>query len=344
MPFVSELGSTLFDNSHIVVDVRSPQEYQRGHVPGAFNIPLLSNTERAIVGTVYAKHGSEAAIETGMELVAPKFGDYLAVIKDYQLYSGASAQLPLIVYCWRGGLRSASLSWFFNQAGYASSTIVGGYKAYRRMVLEQLEFPWRFVVIGGYTGSGKTEILHELHKRGRQVLDLEALCNHRGSAFGAVHMPPQPKSEHAMNLVHHALSTMDAQQTIFVEDESQHIGSVWLHEPLFAHIRKSPLLFLELPQAERAAYLSTVYGAAGVQELEESFRKIVKPLGADRLSRALNALRNNDLQSAASEALDHYDRAYRFGLQKRGMQPALVITHNTVSITELANRIEDHGY
>jgi tRNA 2-selenouridine synthase len=226
-----------------------------------------------------------------------------------------------------------------NENGLGSSTIEGGYKAYRRLVLSDLERPWPFVVIGGYTGSGKTFILHALQAMGKQMLDLEYLANHRGSAFGAFGMQPQHTSEHTMNIVHRAITALDQTQTIFVEDESQHIGSVWLHEPLYHHLRQSPLIEVRIPRDQRVRFLAAEYGAVDTTVLAESFVKIAKPLGGDRLKGALAALAVGDLEKAATMALEHYDKAYAYDLQRRQTQAVRVIEHAEVDPVAIAARI-----
>ena len=337
MPQSEYVSRLIYAPDRVVVDVRSPQEYHRGHIPGSINLPLLTNDERAAVGTAYVQVGRERAIELGMEFVAPRLSEFVNSARKL-------SDKPIVMYCARGGMRSATLAWFLETVGYSVTTITRGYKAYRSMVLSDLESTWPFVVIGGYTGSGKTQVLHELRKRGKQVLDLEGLCNHRGSAFGALQMQPQPRSEHAMNLIHQALCAMDVTQPIYVEDESQHIGSVWLHEPFFRHLRQSPLTIINVPRSERAKHLADIYGSATNQELIGSFLKIRKPLGGDRLKEALDALATGDIVAAATIALDHYDRAYEFGMSKRMVAPTSVIDAPNVDIEHITNMLTDlHG-
>lgn len=345
MPSIHELATSLYSNTYFVVDVRSPAEYIRGHIPGAINIPLFSNEERAVVGTAYVQQSRGRAIELGMEFVATRLDWYRQTVQDvYDATHINPADVPIVMYCWRGGMRSASLAWFYEVCGYSIQTITGGYKAYRRMVLSALEQPWPFIVIGGHTGSGKTLVLHELRNRGEQVLDLESLCCHRGSAFGALMMRKQPRSEHAMNLVHQAMTEFDVGRPIYVEDESQHIGSVWLYEPFFHHIRHSPLLTINVPREQRAVHLASVYGHADTESLTESFVKIEKPLGGQRVKDALAALQVGDFATAASVALDHYDRAYDYGLQRQQRHVIGNVQAPTVDVVEITNQILQYGH
>src|SRR6188768_24883 len=178
-----------------VVDVRSEGEYQEGHVASAFNIPLLNNAERAVVGTESEKVGNE-----------------------------------LLVHCWRGGMRSSNFCQFVGMSKVKTHQLVGGYKAYRHRALESFKSPFNLLVVGGCTGSGKSEILHALKKNGEQVIDLEGLANHKGSAFGALMMPPQPTTEQFQNDLFEEIQTLDLSKRIWIEDESISIGKIILPE------------------------------------------------------------------------------------------------------------------
>ncbi|RPI68717.1 MAG: tRNA 2-selenouridine(34) synthase MnmH, partial [Ignavibacteriae bacterium] len=170
----------------MLIDVRSPGEYDHGHIPGAVNIPLFTDHERAVVGTSYKQDSPEAAMDVALKIVGPKLYGYVEQVRL------STDDKRLTLYCWRGGMRSSSMAWLFRTVGYDVDVLPGGYKAYRRRVHEVLEYPWNFAVIGGRTGSGKTKVLKILHDAGEQVLDLEAIAHHKGSAFGALNQPPQP--------------------------------------------------------------------------------------------------------------------------------------------------------
>ncbi|MDX2283944.1 MAG: tRNA 2-selenouridine(34) synthase MnmH [Bacteroidia bacterium] len=295
----------------LMVDVRSPGEYQRGHIPGAVSIPLFDDAERAIIGTLYKQQGREAAVMKGLELVGPKMAGF---VRQAQRQAPAPR---LWVHCWRGGMRSESMAWLWKTAGFSVATLTGGYKAYRRYVLEQLGQPLQLVVLGGYTGSGKTAILHALAGQGEQVLDLEALAHHKGSAFGALGQAPQPTVEHFENLLHHALARLDLARRIWVEDESHSIGRVYIPHPFWQQMRAAPLLLVELPKALRIRRLVEEYAAFGPELLEQSLLKISRRLGGLHLQRALDALRAAQYDETASITLDYYDKAYAHGVSQR---------------------------
>ncbi|HLG04366.1 MAG TPA: tRNA 2-selenouridine(34) synthase MnmH, partial [Bacteroidia bacterium] len=194
-----------------VIDVRSPGEFAHGHIPGAINLPLFSDEERAKVGTVYKKDGREQAILLGFELVGPKMADFSR--KGMEL----AVAKRILVHCWRGGMRSGVVAWVFETVGLEVFTLQKGYKAYRNFVLKEFEKPLNLRIVGGETGTGKTEILHALRKKGEQVIDLEAIAAHRGSAFGALGQPAQPTSEQFENDLHHAISELDPAKIIWIE-------------------------------------------------------------------------------------------------------------------------------
>ncbi len=193
-----------------ILDVRSPDEYNRGHIPGARSLPLFNNEERSAVGTLYLQKGSKEAMLKGLELVGPKMKEF--VIQA----SGLSRDGELALYCWRGGMRSNSMAWLFNTSGIKSHTLDGGYKSWRRHIHGFFGQPVpNLVVIGGMTGTGKTEILEEIERKGGQVVHLERLARHKGSVFGHLGMPAQPSTEQFENELYTSLSTFRPGETRF---------------------------------------------------------------------------------------------------------------------------------
>ncbi len=183
-----------------LLDVRSPGEYAQGHVPGALSFPLFSDAERATVGTIYKQQSRDLALETGLELVGPKLGGFVREARTL------APQGQVVVHCWRGGQRSGSMAWLLRQGGLDVWTLEGGYKAYRTWVLAELAAQqYSLYIIGGRTGTGKTKILHALRQMGEQVVDLEGLACHKGSAFGFIGELPQPTVEQFENDLHAAL-------------------------------------------------------------------------------------------------------------------------------------------
>ena len=199
-----------------VIDVRSPSEYAKGHWPGSINCPLFSDAERAEVGTTYKQSGRREAVQLGLALTGPKLS---ALASALERMGGDG---PLKIYCWRGGMRSASIAWLADLLDLEPQILEGGYKAYRRWVLEQFERPWPLTLLGGRTGTGKTDLLLALRQRGVAVVDLEGLANHRGSSFGGLGRPPQPSTEHYENLLAEDLDRLRqrAATSIWLEAES----------------------------------------------------------------------------------------------------------------------------
>lgn len=319
----------------VLLDVRTPAEFAQGHIPGAINFPLFSNEERAEIGTLYKQESREAAIDRGFEIVGPKMADWIKTARE------KFAEQDLHIHCWRGGMRSANMAWLFTTAGFVCFTLRGGYKAYRQMVLKDLMAPWRFIVLGGYTGSGKTDLLHHLQQKGEQVIDLEKIANHRGSAFGQI--GEQPTSEQFANLLHAELSQLDPEQPIWIEDESRLIGKVYLPDEFMQLKRESPLLFMQLPQEERAQYLAEQYGKIPVATLKASFQQIKKRLGDAMVQEALEALDRGDITRAAAIALHYYDKAYVHSLRKHTKHKIKMVSFPKMDIDHMANQLMEEA-
>ncbi|MFT3885813.1 MAG: tRNA 2-selenouridine(34) synthase MnmH [Flavobacteriales bacterium] len=321
-----------------VIDVRSPGEFERGHIPGAHPLPLFSDAERAIIGTLYKQQGRDAAVLEGLRIVGPK----LAAIVEQARALAFDGRIR--VHCWRGGERSGSVAWLLGKAGFpAVHTLRGGYKAFRAHVLRELERPPDLCVLGGYTGTGKTAVLGHLQRSGEQVIDLEALARHKGSAFGAIAGTPQPTTEHFENLLWQAIRGLDPQRHVWIEDESPMIGHVRVPNSLIVRMRRSPLYFAEMPAAERVERLMQDYGQVPSEVLAENVLRIQKRLGPQHAKAALEALAAGDLRTVASIALRYYDKAYLRGLAER--DPATIITMpaSAGDLRGLALRLEQHA-
>ncbi len=295
-----------------IVDVRSPAEYSQGHIPGAINLPLFTDEERAKVGTLYKQAGAQPAFLLGLQIVGPKLEGF--VRQALQL----APHRRIAVHCWRGGQRSESMAWLFRKAGFEVAVLEGGYKRYRRYVLECLEqLPFYFIVLGGKTGAGKTKILHALQQLGEQVLDLEALAHHKGSSFGSIGEAPQPTQEQFENDLAGALRKFHSARRLWVENESRSIGRLYLPAGLWQQMKNAPLLHIEVPHAYRIQNLIEDYAWAPLPQLEEAFRRIGKRLGGLRLKTALEALQRADFTTAAEMALAYYDKTYCFEIESR---------------------------
>ncbi len=292
-----------------LLDVRSPGEYTHGHIPGAVSFPLFSDEERAEVGTMYKQVGKEEAMELGLRFVGPKLESF---VKEAKALAPAR---KVMVHCWRGGQRSGAMAWLLRMAGFEVEVLPGGYKAYRKLVLDSFESsPLQMVVLGGQTGSGKTKILYELEKQGEQIIDLEGLANHKGSAFGFIGELPQPTVEQFENNLFERILALDVSTRIWVENESHSIGRIFIPEPFWLKMRVAPLLNIKIPDEARIENLLEDYVLTDKADLEIAFNKISKKLGGQNLKEALEALERNDYASAARIALWYYDKTYQHGI------------------------------
>jgi len=297
-----------------IVDVRSPKEYQLAHIPGAINIPLFNDAERAMVGTTYKHEGREKAITQGLELVGPKMAEFVAegkrILQEHQA-------AYITMHCWRGGMRSKSMATLFNFAGIPTLTITGGYKVYRNAVQQSFANPLHLIVLGGKTGSAKTAILQALQQQGEQIIDLEKLANHKGSAFGQLGEDPQPTSEYFENLLFEKIQQLDSTKRIWIEDESHLIGKVFIPETFWEQMRNAQVIYCDFPIEERINYLVTTYGNFDHEGVIESVKRITKKLGGQHAKAALEAYEAGDLKKATEIVLVYYDKTYNFGLSKR---------------------------
>jgi tRNA 2-selenouridine synthase len=295
----------------VVLDVRSEGEYERGHIPGAISFPLFNNEERAEVGTLYKQIGKDAAYLRGLEIVGPKMAYFVR-----QAMQLNPAGKEIILHCWRGGQRSKSLAWLLASAGMQVNTIQGGYKAYRQVTQEYLaEMRHQLIVLGGSTGSGKTVILQELRNLGEQVIDLEALARHKGSAFGWLGEKEQPHTEHFENLLADELQKLDVNKRIWVENESKSIGRVFLPLRFRLKMKETALFQYELDLESRLDILVEGYAKFAEGELIHSFERIKTKLGGLAFQQAVVAVKSGDFRSAARIALVYYDKTYGHSLE-----------------------------
>ncbi|HYX08620.1 MAG TPA: tRNA 2-selenouridine(34) synthase MnmH [Bacteroidales bacterium] len=306
-----------------VIDVRSPAEFERGHIPGAISMPLFSNEERAEVGTTYTRISKEQAILKGLDFVGPKMSSMVKTA------GSLSTKDRVLVYCWRGGMRSNSVAWLLNTAGIETSTLAGGYKSYRRFLRQKLSEPLNLIVLSGMTGSGKTDFLSRLSETGEQVIDLEGLANHRGSAFGAIGQPPQPTTEAFENLLLGKILQFDPQKRIWIEDESKSIGRVFVPDELYEQMDRASSLVIEMSREMRAARLVEEYASFDKEQLCSSLAKISKRMGGNNTKLAIESIQNNNFLGAAGICLEYYDKTYKFGLKKHNRR-----TVTTVRLTE----------
>jgi len=300
-----------------ILDVRAPIEFAQGHVPGALNLPLFDDEERARIGTTYKQVSQERAVHLGLEFFGPKMS---AMVKRAQkLAQGKEVRL----HCWRGGMRSGAVMWLLELAGFKVHLLDKGYKDYRRAVLASFDSPRQWRVLGGLTGSGKTDVLHALAAAPHQqpVLDLEGVAHHKGSAFGAIGQPAQPTQEQFENNLAAAMLALPTDAPVWVEDESRQIGRLTIPPALFGQLRTASRWVLEVPRAARVAKLAAEYGAEDPVELAAAITRIEKRLGGLATQQALAAIAAGDFALMVELALGYYDKTYTYGLAPRPGEP-----------------------
>jgi tRNA 2-selenouridine synthase len=310
--FILETNASI--GSSIIIDVRSPAEFEHAHIPTALNLPLFNNEERAFIGTTYKKQSREAAIKAGLPLFGTKMLSMIETVESWIKNKQKENDLTkpsIYVHCWRGGMRSAALAWLLDLYGYKVIQLTGGYKAYRNWVLEQFTITYPLKVLGGYTGSGKTEILQALQEKNYAVIDLEGLAHHKGSAYGAIGQLPQPSQEMFENILADKLFEVNKKQkSIWIEDESQRIGKVLIPTPLFHLMRNSTCYFMTIPFEQRLAFIVQGYGKFDGQSLIEATERIQKRLGGLETKNAVAHIMQGELKEAFSILLKYYDKWY----------------------------------
>lgn len=287
-----------------IVDVRSPGEFSRAHLLGAYSLPLFSDEERAAVGTLYAQEGRDAAVELGLEYVG---GKMRSLVQEAKTLAGESGRIG--VYCARGGMRSEAVAWLLSIAGLSVYRMEGGYRAYHQEMMQE-PLQYALIILGGATGCGKTEVLSELAGLGQQVVDLEGLARHRGSVFGGHPDRPQPSGEQFLNLLGEAFLPLDPKRPVWVEGESEMIGHCALTPGFWQSMQSAPFVEYATPREARVERIVAEYGVLGKEALLHAFGVIRKRLGAERFTQAREAVEAGDLHTAASLSLVYYDKAY----------------------------------
>ena len=321
------------EQGHIVVDVRSPSEYKEATIPGAINIPLFSDAERAEVGTLYKQAGPEQATALGLELFSKKLPAFIAAFKQL-------AQ-PVTVFCWRGGMRSKTAATVLDLMGISVNRLSGGIRAYRDWLKIQratLPLP-TFYVLNGHTGSGKTHILHHLTDAGYPVIDLEAMAGHRGSIFGEIGQTANNQRMFDF-LLTEALLRYQAEAFVLIEGESQRIGKVMLPERFYQHKEESEQWFIELPMNQRvdlilADYTPDVHHLAFTEAFQFIKRRIHTPVAAQ----IEKAFEDKAYHTVVELLLTHYyDPRYNHSTQYPGQQTLVI---NAQTITEAIMHVEE---
>lgn len=251
------IAATALEGFDAVLDARSPAEYAEDHIPGALSFPVLNDEERARVGTIYKQESPFTAKKLGAALVARNIAFHIE-----NAFSDKPKSWRPLVYCWRGGKRSGAFAHILREIGWDAKTLEGGYKAYRRHVVDQLAAlprEYRFRIVHGVTGSGKSRLLAALRAAGAQVLDLEDLAAHRGSVLGELPERPQPSQKGFESLLLHELQKLDPGKTTYVEGESRKIGQLQVPEALIHRMRESECVLLDTAPEARVALLLDEY-------------------------------------------------------------------------------------
>ncbi|WP_173068903.1 tRNA 2-selenouridine(34) synthase MnmH [Sulfurimicrobium lacus] len=294
-----------------IIDVRSPSEFADDHVPGALNFPVLDDEERARIGTMYKQVSSFDAKKAGAALVSRNIGLHL----ERGLAARPKGWKPL-VYCWRGGQRSGSMAHVLGQIGWHVGQMDGGYKAYRRQVLEDLttlpaRFQWR--VVCGTTGSGKSRLLQALQAAGAQVLDLEDLANHRGSLLGNIPDVPQPSQKYFESLVWAKLHSFDPALPVYAEAESKKIGNVRVPDTIIEAMWQGQCIRVEATTAQRVVLLKEEYQhfLSDPAALGQKLGFLTELHGKERIGRWQEMALRGEWDTLVGELLEqHYDPAY----------------------------------
>ncbi len=303
-----------FLSRRLVIDVRSPIEFNHGHIPHAKNMPLFTDEERKIVGTAYKKLGKRPAIEKGLELVS--FSRILQEIRNLEIPSSVT------LYCARGGMRSASMAWLLELLGFEVLTIDGGYKSFRKWVHSRFLQSYHLRVLGGETGSGKTKLLKWLDQHGENVIDLEGLANHRGSVFGALgEQPTQEMFENRLAL----LLNQKFRNVIWLEDESERIGTLTIPNFFFQQMSAAPMIVLQKPQSMRVQECLNEYLSLGNKELSIAIHRLQKRLGGLETKKALAALDLGQFETCCEILLRYYDKKYRYGISRKNLQKLIFL-------------------
>lgn len=321
-----ELAKTL-----AVLDVRTPAEFEKGHIPGALNIPLFTNEERVIVGTLYKQEGRQPAILKGLELVGPKLK---SLVEESLKHAKDNC---VLMHCWRGGMRSGSVAWLLETYGIKVITLKGGYKFFRRKMISAFERDYSLTMIGGRTGSSKSKILLQLASKGFQYLDLEKLAHHKGSSYGHLGEENAPTQEMFENRLGMQLLSFDEAKKIIVEDESRLVGQRAIPHIFFTRMRNSPIIYLDVPFEKRVKYLAKEYGKFDPDDLVEATLRIEKRLGSLETKNACIAIRENRMEDACKIILRYYDKAYDHGLSMRDKEKITSVTLHSIDIAAIAS-------
>lgn len=331
----------------LIIDVRSPSEFAAERIPEAINIPLLSDAERDWVGKIYKTEGDLIARRQALTVIAPKIPEIIEEILSHKERARA-----IVVHCWRGGLRSEAVSSVLSIAGIPSYRLSGGYKAWRNMVLKDLvegRFDFAPIVLYGFTGAGKTALLHELRERQFQVLDLEAMANHRGSTFGGLGLGEQPSQKNFEAALWNQLKKLDLSKPVFIEAESRKLGKLSLPDQILKKIKESPAILVESSLQARANRITYDYLNAckstevAVEGALTMLSRLNEALGKLRVEEIGRNLKEGLIEEAVQALLaDYYDPLYSKSIKGRAFK-LKIINDNSVEAIMALEEWTKHG-
>lgn len=302
----SEFVQFSLSSDYVIIDVRSEGEFESGHLPTAINLPLLNNEQRRVVGIEYKEQGQQAAVKKGFELVGNLFHEKLAQAKR------AGENKKIIIYCWRGGMRSEIMRWVLDLGGLDVRVIQGGYKAVRKNFHSLFSRKYHFIKLTGPTACGKTDLLHALREKNECVIDLEQLAHHKGSAFGGLGQPSQPTQEQFENNLAYQLSQIPNECSVWIENESRMIGTLRIPDAIFNQIQEAPSIELTRTQSLRIQDVIHQYREFPITQLLEKTISIQKRMGPEQNKKAIVSLVDGDWENWVKLLLEYYDKTYRY--------------------------------
>lgn len=333
---VSVKDFLILAQKHPVIDVRAPLEFKNGHIPGAFNVPLFSDDQRAVVGTMYKQQGKQEAIRVGLELVGPQLKNYIDTV--HKICNEHTSKI-ILVYCARGGMRSKSFCMLLATCGYTVYQLIDGYKGFKQYLRTHTEKPYNAMLLGGKTGCGKTALLQELKHQGEQVIDLEGLAHHKGSVFGGIHQQEQPSQEQFIVNCLSALAACDPIKIVWFEKESYKIGNLSIPTQIWNIMNTAPILYIDIPHVQRLENIMVDYGTATAEQLKSCVQVLTKKLGGARTQALCAELDAGNIATVATALLDYYDQSYTFSLEKNKDAKVTHLVFNGESIREQAEKI-----
>lgn len=329
--------------NELIVDVRAPLEFQKGHIINAVNVPLFDNYERAEIGTLFKKQGKDKAVTRGLEIVSPKLVNFLADVQKL------TKNKKVFVYCFRGGMRSNSFAWLMNTGGLEAKILKGGYKAYRNHVLNYFVEDKKMILLGGRTGSGKTDVLRWLSDNNYPVIDIEQIAHHKGSAFGSINEKKQAPQQVFENNLFHELRNKETCNYYLLEDEAQSLGCNKIPFQLWHHMKNAPIIKLIIPFEARVEKLVQDYTTNDIPALKNAITKISQQLGPQNAKQCLQLLDEGKLHDVAAISLSYYDKAYEYKYDRKDQQIIEVSSGTTDAATNaelikpIVESLKQHG-